>query len=89
MLEWAPGIAILDDITGNENKGSDEENPEDYIVEEILEEIGEEEDMDKYVREELLISDEYDSNDLDSNTEAESIISTPKIEIENYYDSIT
>ena len=89
MFDKAPGIPILDCIKVNEDKGSDEENPEDYIVEEILEEIGEEEDMDKYVREELLISDEYDSNDLDSNTEAESIISTPKIEIENYYDSIT
>ena len=33
MFEWAPGIPILDDMTGNEDKGSEEENPEDRLAE--------------------------------------------------------
>ena len=33
IFEWAPGIPILDDMTGNEDEGSDEENPEDELVE--------------------------------------------------------
>ena len=33
MFEWAPGIPILDEMTGNEYGGSDEENPEDDILE--------------------------------------------------------
>ena len=41
MFEWAPEIHILDGMTWNEDKGYDEEN----LVEEILEEIDEEEDM--------------------------------------------
>ena len=42
MFEWAPGIPILGDISGNEEKISDEENPEDDLVEAIVEEIAEE-----------------------------------------------
>ena len=33
MFDWAPGIPILDDIEGNEDKGSYEENTQDDIVE--------------------------------------------------------
>ena len=42
MFEWAPIIPILENMIGNEDKGSDEENPEDELVEEIVEEISEE-----------------------------------------------
>ena len=42
MFEWAPGIPILGDISGNEEEISDEENPEDDLVEAIVEEIAEE-----------------------------------------------
>ena len=57
-------------MTGNEVEVSDEENPED----ELVEEISEEEDMDEYAHEGFLISDEYYSNDPDKDTEAESLI---------------
>ena len=33
MFEWPPGMPILDDMTGNEDKGYDEENIEDNLVE--------------------------------------------------------
>ena len=38
MFEWAPGIPIFDDMIGNKDKESDEENPEDDLVEDISEE---------------------------------------------------
>ena len=37
MFEWAPVIPILDNMKGNEDEGSDEEKPEDDLVEEIVE----------------------------------------------------
>ena len=46
MFEWELGITILDDMTGNEDKGSDEQKPEDELVGNVLEDISEEEDMD-------------------------------------------
>ena len=46
MFEWELGITILDDMTGNEDKGSDEQKPEDELVGNVLEDIYEEEDMD-------------------------------------------
>ena len=42
MFEWAPGIPILDDMTGNEDKGSDKENSGGKLVEENVEDIAEE-----------------------------------------------
>ena len=39
MFEWAPGIPILGYMTGNEDKGYDKENPEDELVQEIVEGI--------------------------------------------------
>ena len=41
MFEWAPGVPILEHITGNEDEGYDKENPEDELVEEIVEGISE------------------------------------------------
>ena len=89
MFEWAPGIPILDDMKGNEDEGYDEEKYEDDLVEEILEEIAEEEDMDEDVHEGFLISDESDSNNPDSDTEVESLISTTEVEIVNDDKSVT
>ena len=77
MFEWSTGIPILDDTTRNKEEGSDKEKPEDDIVEEIVEDIDEEEDIDKYARECFLISYESSSNDHNSDTEAESVIPTP------------
>ena len=48
-----------------------------------MEEISEEEDMDKDAHKGFLISDEYDSNDPDSDTEEESLISITEVEIVN------
>ena len=45
--------------------------------------------MDKDAHERLLISDEYYSNDSDSNIEAEYQISTTEVEIINYDESVT
>ena len=81
MFEWAPGMPILDNMTGNEDAGYDEENPEDEFVDKIEEQIAEEEETDEDACEGFLISDESDSNDPDSNKETESIISTTKVEI--------
>ena len=33
MFEWVPGTPIWDDMTWNEYKGYDEEDPEDEILE--------------------------------------------------------
>ena len=77
MFEWSTGIPILDDTTRNKEEGSDKEKPEDDIVEEIVDDIDEEEDIDKYARECFLISYESSSNDHNSDTEAESVIPTP------------
>ena len=33
MFEWAPEIPIFDDMTGNIDEGSYEENPKDNLVE--------------------------------------------------------
>ena len=57
MFEWAPGIPVLDDMTGNEAKRYDEEISEDKLVEDIVEEIYEEEDMYQDSYEGFLISD--------------------------------
>ena len=89
MFKWSPRIPILDYMTWNEHEGSDEEKSEDDLVEEILEEIAEEENMDEDVHEGLLISDESDSNNPDSDTEVESLISTTEVEIVNYDKSVT
>ena len=35
MFQWAPGIPIRGDMTGNEDKGFDEEISEDDLVQEI------------------------------------------------------
>ena len=45
--------------------------------------------MDEDAHEGLLISYEYDSNDPDSDTEAESLISTTDVEIVNDDESVT
>ena len=42
IFEWAPGIPILEEMIGKEYELSDEENPKDEIVEEIVEDIYEE-----------------------------------------------
>ena len=63
----------------NEEKGYDEENPEENLVEEILGGISEEECMDNDANEVFLISDESDSNYPDSDTGAESLISTTEV----------
>ena len=55
----------------------------------FVEEISEEEYMDKDAHEGFLISDESDRNDPDSDTEAESLLPTPEVEIENDDESIT
>ena len=55
MFEWTPGIPILNNMTGNEEKGSDKENSEDLLLEEIAEDIAEEEDMDEDAHEGFLI----------------------------------
>ena len=54
----------------NEEKGYDEENPEENLVEEILGGISEEEGMDNDANEGFLISDESDSNYPDSDTDS-------------------
>ena len=54
-----------------------------------MEDIVEEEDMGEDSHEGFLISDESDSNDPGSDTEAESLISTPEVEIENDDKTIT
>ena len=41
IFEWVPGIPILDNMKGHEDEGSDKENGENDIVEEILEKIAE------------------------------------------------
>ena len=48
-----------------------------------MEDIAEDEDLEEDLYEGFLISDESDINNPDSNKEAEPIISTPKVEIEN------
>ena len=48
-----------------------------------MEDIVEEEDMGEDSHEGFLISDESYSNDPGSDTEAESLISTPEVDIEN------
>ena len=83
MFEWAPGIPILDDMTRNEEIWYDKGNPEYELVKEIVEDIYEEKDMDKGSNEGFLISYESDINDPDGDTEVESIISTPEVEIVN------
>ena len=45
--------------------------------------------MDEDAHKGFLISDEYDSNDPDSDIEAESLTSTPEVEIVNYGESVT
>ena len=57
MFEWAPGIPILGDMTGNVDEGSNDKTSEDELVKEILEDIAEEEDMDENAHEGFLISD--------------------------------
>ena len=42
MFQWAPEIPILDNMTGNEDKGSDKENSGGELVEENVEDIAEE-----------------------------------------------
>ena len=74
MFEWAPRITILDDMKGNEDKGSDKENAEDKLAEEIVKDISEEEDMEDYAYEVFLISDKSDRNDPDRDTKAELLI---------------
>ena len=37
MFEWALGIPILDNMTSNEDTGYYEENPEEELVEYIVE----------------------------------------------------
>ena len=59
----------------NKDKGYDEENPEDKLVEEITEDISEEEDIYKDSHEGFLIADDSDSNDIDRDTEVEYLIS--------------
>ena len=83
MFEWATGIPILDNMTGNEDEGSDEENPEENLVEEFLEEIAQEEYMDADAHKGFLLSDESNSNDPDSDAEVESLILTTEVEIVN------
>ena len=73
----------------NEDKGSDEENSKDEIVEETVKDISEEEDTEEYAHAGFLISDNFDRNDLASDTEAESLILTPELEIENIDGSTT
>ena len=77
MFEWATGIPILDYMTRNEEDGYEKYKPEDNIVEEIVEDIDEEEDLDKDERECFIISYESDSNDHNRDTEVKSIITTP------------
>ena len=38
-FEWAPGISIWNNTTGNEDEGYDRGNPEDKLLEEIVEVI--------------------------------------------------
>ena len=68
MFEWSPGILILDNMTGNEEKGYDKENYEDKLIEEILEEIAEEEDMEEDAHEGFIISSFFNINDPDIDT---------------------
>ena len=89
MFEWAPRITILDDMKGNEDKGSEKENAEDKLAEEIVKDISEEEDMEDYAYEVFLISDKSDRNYPGRNIEAEYIISTTEVEIVNYDKSVT
>ena len=61
-------------MKGNEDKGSDKENAEDKLAEEIVKDISEEEDMEDYAYEVFLISDKSDRNDPDRDTKAELLI---------------
>ena len=56
----------MDDMTENLDKGSNKENFESELIEDIVEEIIEEEGIHKNPSEVLLISDKYDSSNPNS-----------------------
>ena len=56
----------MDDMTENLDKGSNKENFESELIEDIVEEIIEEEGIDENPSEVLLISDKYDSRNPNS-----------------------
>ena len=66
----------MEDITESEDEDSNQENSEVELIEDIFEEVTDEERIYGHPYDGLLVSYEYDSNDLKSDTYKDSVTST-------------